>query len=58
MLHTFCGGWITFVRDNGINFGDTCIFELVSDYVMQVHIFGAGKESIDNQNGHVKPDNL
>nr|AFK48480.1 unknown [Medicago truncatula] len=57
MLHTFCGGWMSFVRDNGVNFGDTCIFELVSDYVMQVHIYGVGKESINNQNGHVKLDN-
>ncbi|CAJ2675508.1 unnamed protein product [Trifolium pratense] len=35
--YTFCGGWNTFVRDNDINIGDTCIFELVSHYVMQVH---------------------
>ena len=53
-IHTFCGGWNSFVRDNDINFGDTCIFELVSDYVMQVRISGVGKEGLDHQNGNVK----
>ncbi|XP_058725213.1 B3 domain-containing protein Os01g0723500-like [Vicia villosa] len=53
-IHTFCGGWMAFVRDNDINFGDTCIFELVSHYVMQVYISGVGKEGLDHQNGHVK----
>jgi hypothetical protein len=45
---------MAFVRDNDVNFGDTCIFELVSHYVMQVYISGVGKEGLDNQNGHVK----
>jgi len=49
---------MAFVRDNGINFGDTCIFELVTNYVMQVYIFGSGKEGVDNQNGHVKLDSV
>lgn len=57
-IHTFCGGWIAFVRDNDINFGDTCIFELVSHYVMQVHISGVGKEGLDHQIGHVKLNNM
>jgi hypothetical protein len=52
--HTFCGGWNAFVRDNDINIGDTCIFELVSHNVMQVYISGVGKEGFDNQNGNVK----
>ncbi|KAF7829723.1 B3 domain-containing protein [Senna tora] len=34
-VHTFCGGWMAFVRDNDINFGDTCIFELVAKCEMQ-----------------------
>ncbi|AES59528.1 B3 domain-containing protein REM16 isoform X7 [Medicago truncatula] len=58
IIHSFCGGWMAFVRDNGVNFGDTCIFELVTNYVMQVYIFGSGKEGADNQNGHVKLDSV
>ncbi|CAL5205969.1 unnamed protein product [Lathyrus oleraceus] len=54
--HTLCGGWMYFVRANGINVGDTCIFELVSHLVIQVHIFGVGKEGLDHQNGNVKPN--
>jgi len=45
---------MAFVRDNGINLGDTCIFELVSDFVMHVYISGVGKEGLDDQNGNVK----
>ncbi|RHN77378.1 putative transcription factor B3-Domain family [Medicago truncatula] len=48
--HTFCGGWMAFVRDNGINLGDTIIFELVSNFVMKVYISGVGKEGLDYQN--------
>lgn len=42
MVHTFCGGWMAFVRGNDIKIGDICIFELVSEYEMCVHIFGVG----------------
>ena len=53
--HAFCGGWMAFVRDNGINLGDKCIFELVSNFVMKVYISGVGKEGlVDYQNGNVK----
>ncbi|WJX15835.1 hypothetical protein P8452_05934 [Trifolium repens] len=52
--HTFCGGWMAFVRDNDLKVGDVCIFELVSHYVMQVYISGVGKEGFDYQNGHAK----
>ncbi|KAJ1419765.1 DNA-binding barrel domain superfamily [Sesbania bispinosa] len=52
-IHTFCGGWMAFVRDNDINFGDTCIFELVAQCEMQVYISGVGKEGLDHQNGDV-----
>lgn len=48
-VHTFCGGWMAFVRDNDINFGDTCIFELVAQCEMQVYISGVGKEGLDHQ---------
>ncbi|KAL9330554.1 hypothetical protein ACSQ67_000164 [Phaseolus vulgaris] len=57
-VHTFCGGWMAFVRDNDINFGDTCIFELVTQSEMQVYISGVGKEGPDHQNGHLKLDRL
>ncbi|CAJ1972635.1 unnamed protein product [Sphenostylis stenocarpa] len=53
-VHTFCGGWMAFVRDNDINFGDTCIFELVAQCEMQVYISGVGKEGLDHQNEHLK----
>ncbi|XP_057495751.1 B3 domain-containing protein Os11g0197600-like [Actinidia eriantha] len=32
------GGWNNFVRDNHIEEGDTCTFELVGDFEMLVHI--------------------
>ncbi|KAI3684778.1 hypothetical protein L6452_34004 [Arctium lappa] len=52
-LHTFCGGWMAFVRDNGIQLGDICIFELVGRCEMRVHISGVGKNAaLDYQIGH------
>jgi len=45
---------MTFVHDNDINLGDTCIFGLVYDFVMQIYIIGVGKEGFDDQNGNVK----
>ncbi|XP_028757660.1 B3 domain-containing protein Os01g0723500 [Neltuma alba] len=57
-VHTFCGGWMAFVRDNDINFGDTCIFELVGQYEMQVYISGIGKEGLDHQNREPKSSRL
>ncbi|XP_057722655.1 B3 domain-containing protein Os01g0723500-like isoform X2 [Arachis stenosperma] len=57
-VHTFCGGWMAFVRDNDINFGDTCIFELVAQGEMRVYISGVGKEGLENQNGQVKLNRL
>ncbi|KAK7291143.1 hypothetical protein RIF29_06056 [Crotalaria pallida] len=53
-VHTFCGGWMAFVRDNDINFGDTIIFELVAQCELQVYISGVGKEGLDHPNGQVK----
>ncbi|KAL2498316.1 B3 domain-containing transcription factor VRN1 [Abeliophyllum distichum] len=50
-LHTFCGGWMAFVRDNDIQMGDICIFELIGKCEMRVHISGIGKKAIDGQNG-------
>uniref|UniRef100_A0A5B7CC39 TF-B3 domain-containing protein n=1 Tax=Davidia involucrata TaxID=16924 RepID=A0A5B7CC39_DAVIN len=35
----FYGGWLAFVRDNNLEQGDTCIFELVDKTEIQVHIF-------------------
>lgn len=50
-LHTFCGGWSAFVRENDIQMGDICIFELVGKYEMRVHIRAIGKKGLDYQNG-------
>ncbi|KAG4208204.1 hypothetical protein ERO13_A03G116300v2 [Gossypium hirsutum] len=46
-VHTFCGGWMAFVRDNEIKIGDICIFELVNNYEMRVHISGSGRKGLD-----------
>ncbi|TYH83246.1 hypothetical protein ES332_D02G118900v1 [Gossypium tomentosum] len=48
-VHTFCGGWMAFVRDNEIKIGDICIFELVNNYEMRVHISGPGRKGLDRQ---------
>lgn len=47
--HTFCGGWMAFVRDNDIKMGDICIFELVNRCEMRVHISGAGGKGLGYQ---------
>ncbi|KAK6136817.1 hypothetical protein DH2020_029440 [Rehmannia glutinosa] len=38
-LLMMCGGWKAFADDNSIKKGDECIFELVEQNTMQVHIF-------------------
>lgn len=48
-VHTICGGWMSFVRDNHIKLGHVCIFELVSKSEMRVHISGAGRDAPDNE---------
>ncbi|XWS25694.1 hypothetical protein CRYUN_Cryun27aG0089500 [Craigia yunnanensis] len=48
-VHTFCGGWMAFVRDNDIKMGDICIFELVNMCEMRVHISGAERKGPDYQ---------
>ncbi|KAL3734785.1 hypothetical protein ACJRO7_024028 [Eucalyptus globulus] len=53
MLHTFCGGWLSFVRGNGIKIGDTCIFELVGKLEMRVHISEDGNKEQAQQHGKV-----
>ncbi|CAK7347626.1 unnamed protein product [Dovyalis caffra] len=50
-VHTFCGGWIAFVRDNNIKIGDICMFELVGKCQMQVQISGVGQEAVNHQIG-------
>ncbi|KAK6939543.1 B3 DNA binding domain, partial [Dillenia turbinata] len=57
-VHTFCGGWMGFVRGNDIKVGDTCIFELVGKCEMCVHVFEAGKKALDYQNGEVAGNEL
>ncbi|KAA8528581.1 hypothetical protein F0562_035936 [Nyssa sinensis] len=49
--HTLCGGWMAFVRDNNVDIGDVCIFELVNKYEMRVHILRVGKEGLDCSTG-------
>lgn len=49
--HTFCGGWLSFVRANNIDVGDICIFELVRKFELQVRILRVGKEGIEGPNG-------
>ncbi|XP_027112380.2 B3 domain-containing protein Os01g0723500-like [Coffea eugenioides] len=34
----FVGGWTRFVRDNKLKIGNVCIFELIGEKVLQVHI--------------------
>ncbi|KAK9053879.1 hypothetical protein SSX86_024954 [Deinandra increscens subsp. villosa] len=46
-LHTICGGWMSFVRDNGIQFGDICVFELVGKCELRVHITSVGNNAND-----------
>ncbi|KAL4273397.1 hypothetical protein GQ457_13G020020 [Hibiscus cannabinus] len=48
-VHTFCGGWMAFVRDNDIKMGDICVFELVNYCEMRVHISGHGRKGLDYQ---------
>ncbi|EEF52478.1 conserved hypothetical protein [Ricinus communis] len=54
--HTFCGGWMAFVRSNDIKIGDVCIFELVRKYELRVFILRVGKEVVEDQSGNVAPD--
>ncbi|KAL6549094.1 hypothetical protein OROHE_008939 [Orobanche hederae] len=49
--HTFCGGWLSFVRDNSIGIGDICIFELLCKFELQVRIIRVGKDGIDGRDG-------
>ncbi|KAI5410600.1 hypothetical protein KIW84_055934 [Lathyrus oleraceus] len=35
-IHTFCGGWMAFVRGNSIKVGDVCIFELIRQDMMSL----------------------
>ncbi|XP_057502923.1 B3 domain-containing protein Os01g0723500-like [Actinidia eriantha] len=57
-LHTFCGGWMAFVRDNDIQMGDICIFELIGQCEMRVHISGVGKNGLDYHSGKVASNEL
>ncbi|KAL9260078.1 B3 domain-containing protein [Drosera capensis] len=47
--HMFCGGWSAFVRENGIKSGDSCVFELIGERELRVHIFGVGHERLEHQ---------
>lgn len=52
-LHTFCGGWMAFVRDNDIQMGDICIFELIGKCEMRVHVSSYGRKDQEYQSGRV-----
>ncbi|KAF5468345.1 hypothetical protein F2P56_012503 [Juglans regia] len=58
MGHTFCGGWMAFVRGNDVKIGDVCIFELVGKCEMLVHISGSGKKGLDHQSGSATSNEL
>lgn len=58
MVHTFCGGWMAFVRGNDVHFGDICIFELIGKCEMRVHISGVGKKEPDDQGGEATLNEL
>ncbi|KAL6967297.1 hypothetical protein U1Q18_033100 [Sarracenia purpurea var. burkii] len=57
-LHTFCGGWMAFVRDSDIQMGDICSFELIGKCEMCVHISGVGKKGVDFQSGKASSNEL
>lgn len=42
--HTFCGGWLSFVRENNIDLGDICIFELVRECELRVRVLRVERE--------------
>lgn len=42
---------MAFVRDNNINTGDVCIFELVGKCELRVYILRVGQEGLECQNG-------
>lgn len=48
-MHTFCGGWLAFVRGNGLKLEDICIFELVGRFEMRVRILRLGLEGLSHQ---------
>ncbi|KDP38416.1 hypothetical protein JCGZ_04341 [Jatropha curcas] len=56
--HTFCGGWMAFVRSNDIKLGDVCIFELVRKHELRVFILRVGREFLENQGGKVASDGV
>ena len=44
---------MAFVRDNDIQMGDICIFELIGKNELRVHISGVGQQGSDYQSGRV-----
>ncbi|XP_045800123.1 LOW QUALITY PROTEIN: B3 domain-containing protein Os01g0723500-like [Trifolium pratense] len=47
--HSIRGGWIDFVRGNGIKVGNVCIFELMCENELSVRIAEVGKDGLDIQ---------
>lgn len=52
--HTLCGGWMAFVRGNNIKVGDICIFELIHECELRVHIARVGKDELGYQVGKLE----
>lgn len=49
---------MAFVRDNDIQIGDICIFELIGKCQMLVHISGAGNNGLEYQSGKAASNDL
>ncbi|KAF9603200.1 hypothetical protein IFM89_034533 [Coptis chinensis] len=53
-------GWPSFVRENNLNEGDACVFEMVKDASLRVYIFpnakGKSPEIIIIEDGHQPPE--
>lgn len=56
--HTLCGGWMAFVRENDVNLGDTCVFELVGKEELQVHIFKNGQRALESRNSDAHAESI
>ncbi|GAB4839379.1 hypothetical protein Ancab_028903 [Ancistrocladus abbreviatus] len=52
-MHTLCGGWPAFVRDNSIKIEDVCIFELIGNCEMRVRILRLGLEGLEGEKGGI-----
>lgn len=54
----FYGGWMSFARMNGLKVGDTCVFELIDERVLQVRVFEGRQKALKNLNDEAVADDL